>query len=61
MSNCEAKNRLDHYRHSVFNSNSRLNSFSEERLLELAERTLHLSGDWQVQFERLLMESETSL
>jgi hypothetical protein len=58
MSNSEAKKRLDHYLHSIINSNPRLKFFSEEKLLMIAERALHLPGDWRVQFERLLMEAE---
>ncbi|GEM_PF-3622014 len=61
MSNDEAKKRLDHYRRSTINSNDKLKTFSEEKLLQVAERAMGLPGKWYDQFERLLMEARTDL
>lgn len=58
MNNDEAKMRLNHYRRTIFNSNPKFEILDEKSLLELAERALHLKGDWSVQFERLLMEAK---
>jgi len=56
----DAESLLDRYLATTFNSSLKLIKLSREQLIGIARRAQDLSGDFHVQFERLLMEGELS-